>query len=176
MATNSEVLKIMVILGNAYPVNKLEKTSADLYITLLEDIPGEILLQGVLEHIAHSAWFPTIAELREAACTILEGVDPAPDAHQAWAEVLAELERVGSYAMTYGEELRFSHPLVREVVDQFGWLHLCRSENTIADRAHFVQAYTERLKHRRRTLRQLPSTQQLIASKQCQQGQLPEAG
>jgi len=46
MATNSEVLKIMVILGNAYPANKLEKTSADLYITLLGDIPGEILLQG----------------------------------------------------------------------------------------------------------------------------------
>ena len=35
----------------------------------------------------------------------------------------------------------FDNPITTQVVEQLGWRYLCLSENPVADRAHFVQAY-----------------------------------
>ncbi len=152
MASETEILKIMAILTAAYPNSGANDGTIPLYARLLSDIPGELLQQAAFAHIATSKFFPTIAELRQAALDVQEAADPLPDAHAAWGEVLREMDRVG-WLTTFGETLQFSHPLIAEVVHLFGWQRLCASENTVSDRAQFLAAYTARLDRYRQEAR-----------------------
>ena len=104
------------------------------YFRALADIPDEALIQAVSEHIAHNDEFPTIAGLRRLA---LAGQHPAPG--DAWGEVVRQMQAVGRYRTP-----AFSHPLITQAVDQVGgWQALCKSDNLVADRAHFLRIYEE---------------------------------
>lgn len=104
------------------------------YFMALADIPDEVLIQAVSEHIAHSDEFPTIAGLRRLA---LAGQYPAPG--DAWGEVARQMQEVGRYRTPV-----FSHSVITQAVDQVGgWQALCESDNLVADRAHFLRIYEE---------------------------------
>ena len=50
---------------------------------------------------------------------------------------------------------KFENPLAEQVVQQLGWRYLCLSENPVADRAHFVQAYQAMAERQRQSARRL---------------------
>lgn len=54
----------------------------------------------------------------------------------AWGDVLREVGRTGRYRRP-----QFSDAVTARVVDRLGWVELCDSENTVADRARFVELY-----------------------------------
>ena len=165
MATSHEIVKSLVMFGMAYPkeaAHYKDQAVIALWVKMLSDISGELLLHAVQECIATLTWFPKIAEVRQVAFEIQQAAAPIPDAHTAWGEVLRELERVG-HCTQYGLSLQFSHPLIREVVDQFHWLRLCESENLISDRAQFIQAYSHRHEALLTKTRRLDQTRQYIA-------------
>ncbi len=100
----------------------------------LGDLPLRALEAAVLMHVSTNRWFPTIAELREAALSVREG--GIPTAVEAWAEVMKAFEFVGYYGIP-----QWSHPAITKTVDAMGWQNLCLSENAMADRAHFMRLY-----------------------------------
>ena len=136
MATEIDILRVIKLLGDVYPSYKLSSSAIEVYVRLLEDIPSQILELSALDHISHSTFFPSIAELRSAAFSIIEAADPIPTAYEAWSEVQVKIRQVGHF-----NSPQFDNPLISHVVDQLGWRYLCLSENPVADRAHFVQAY-----------------------------------
>jgi len=136
MATVAEIVPILKTLGDVYPSFRLSGSAIEVYAQLLADIPGAVLEQAALDHISRSNYFPTIAELRSAAFNIIEASNPTPTDYEAWAEVQAEIRRVGHCGQP-----KFENPLAEQVVQQLGWRYLCLSENPMADRAHFIQAY-----------------------------------
>ena len=161
MATRSEVIRILAVLSAAYPKEAAaygEKTvTGELYIRMLADIPGQWLEAGALQHISNSTWFPLIAELRNAAFDLQESVQPLPDAYAAWAEVRNLIPRI-----THLGTPTFSHPLIQETVDLFGWRYLCLSEDMVPDRAHFIKAYEMKVEQRRAAMQRHKEIADLI--------------
>lgn len=66
-----------------------------------------------------------------------------PDADEAWAEVRTQVQRRGRWAAFSEDPLVWSHPLVGQAVERFGWESLCGSTNEVADRAHFLRMYDQ---------------------------------
>ena len=159
MATEIETLRVLKILGDIYPSFHLSSSAIEVYVQMLSDIPGAILEQAALDHISRSTFFPAIAELRQAAFNILEAANPIPTDYEAWAEVQAEIRRVG-----HSGKPQFKNPLAAQVVEQLGWRYLCFSENPVADRAHFVQAYQALAERQRYSTRRLQAVTQFIAA------------
>lgn len=157
MASELEVLQILMLLSNAYPSFELRHATADVYVRLLASLPTRLLEKAALEHIGKSNFFPTVAELRNTAYGIQEEVLSIPDAHEAWAEVQAEIVRVGHL-----DQPEFSSELIAEASERIGWRTLCLSENPVADRAHFVQAYQSLVEQSRREIRRLPEVKEFI--------------
>lgn len=157
MASEIEILQILHMVGMAYPSARIAESTLTVYITLLSDLSAELIHASACEHIARSNFFPTIAELRDGVFGMNKRLSPVPDAHAAWAEVQAEIVRIGQRG-----EPCFSHALIADIVDLFGWRYLCLSENSISDRSHFVQAYQARLTDAHTAARMLPQTRQLL--------------
>jgi hypothetical protein len=162
MASEIEILRVLKILGDVYSSYHLSSSAVEVYVRLLADIPGEVMERAALEHIGHSKYFPAIAELRTAAFDILEAITPLPSDYEAWGEVQAEIRRVG-----HVQPPEFSHELIAQAVDLLGWRYLCLSENPVADRAHFVQAYQALREGRRRDTRRLKMVSDFIAALQA---------
>ncbi len=162
MATIPEITNILKVLASAYPTFALKEPTTRLYLTLLEDLPGKLLHAAALEHISRSPFFPTIAELRQAAFDLVPNQPgQPPEAHSAWSEVLQAFDSSG-----YLEEPTFSHLLISMAVQALNWQALCRSDNPIADRSHFVQVYQALLEQRKAELRRSPEVQKhLLALK-----------
>jgi len=112
MATELETLRVLKILGDIYPSFHLSSSAIEVYVQMLSDIPGSVLEQAALDHISRSTFFPAIAELRSAAFNILEAANPIPTDYEAWAEVQAEIRRVG-----HSGKPQFRNPLAAQVVE-----------------------------------------------------------
>lgn len=167
MATQPlEALKIIQMLGEVYPSYQLSKGAIKTYLRLLADLPPDLLEQAALDHMARSAFFPTIAELRAAAFELLESAHPGPSAYDAWGQVQETICRIGHI-----EQPTWEDPLVGKVVNALGWRYLCLSDNPIADRSHFVQAYQALAERRRQEQRRPLEVQRYLA---LQDGGLPE--
>jgi CDP-glycerol glycerophosphotransferase (TagB/SpsB family) len=159
-----DFLQVWNLLAIAYP-NYCREQSAEtlaqtlkLYWQLLADLPIEQLKSAALRHVATSKFFPSVAELRDAAATL--ALTPAQTAVEAWGEVLAAMGDVRYYIYDdHYETPQFANPITNRLVRSMGWRDLCRSENAVADRARFTQAY-EQLAARQRSEAALPETLQ----------------
>jgi hypothetical protein len=136
VATEIEILRVLKLLGDVFPSYQLSSSAVEVYVRLVSDLPGLVLEQAALDHISRSTFFPSIAELRSTAFSIIEAADPVQNEYDAWADVQEEIHKLG-----YCNPPQFDNPITAQVVDQLGWRDLCLSENPVADRAHFVQAY-----------------------------------
>jgi len=169
-ATQIDVLKVLKLLGEAYPTFQLSRASIEVYVGLLTDLPAALLEQAALEHISRSAFFPTIAELRGAAFDLLEAVHPSLSAHEAWLVVQDEIQRTG-----HAGQPEFADPLLIRAVDALGWRQLCLSDNPIADRAHFVQIYQALIERQKQEQRRPLDVRRFIALQAGSPTVLPES-
>ena len=151
MSNTEETVLILSLLGASYPNFELKEPTINAYVCLLEDLPAKTLERAALEHIGRSKFFPTIAELRQAAFDLLEAGSPLPEGHEAWQTVLSEVERVG-----HAGKPEFDSPLIAKAVETLGWRTICLSDNVSIERAHFMQVYSGLVAKERDLLRQLP--------------------
>ena len=75
MGTPSEILDNLERLTYAYPSQKLERQTLEVYLEKLADIPGYLLERAVDKHIKSSKWFPRVAELRDTATDLAHTQD-----------------------------------------------------------------------------------------------------
>jgi hypothetical protein len=148
MATPPEIEKALTVLSYAYPNFDLPKETVQIYIRLLADLDFELLKAATLQCATINKFFPTVAEIRAAATELQAMAEGVPSGIEAWGQVLRQMRDVGSYGRP-----SFSHPLIDSIVHQFGWKNLCLSENSVSDRARFLDAYaqalqSENIKHR----------------------------
>jgi hypothetical protein len=151
MATFKMIMRTLSVLAAAYPTFDLKPETIKVYVRLLEDLPDSLIEQAAIAHIASSTFFPTVAELRKAALVLLDGQNPLPTALEAWSEVEEQVRRTG-----YLGKPSFSNPLITRTVSAIGWQNICRSENPVADRAHFLNGYAQLCERERNQMRLLP--------------------
>jgi hypothetical protein len=131
--TPAETTKVLALLKASYPRQAVGRDNMKAYALMLGDLPFADVQRAVVRHVAESNWFPSIAELREAATG---AASSAPDFDEAWAEVCSEIRRVGNYGRP-----EFSHPAVAAAVDAVGWRNLCLSTTPGVERAAFRDCY-----------------------------------
>jgi len=152
MATLAEIKVIMGTMSIAYPNYVAKEGTPDIYHMILSDLPKDALEAGARSYLASSnAFFPSPGQWRQASLDIML-TNSAPSAIEAWGEILAQFTTCGYY-----NDPVFSHPLIERIVNQFGWKNLCMSENQIADRARFIQAYEASVITANADVRMLPS-------------------
>lgn len=140
MATPNDIQQIINMFLAAFPNFKPSSLTPEVYFRTLQDIPSDELKAGVLHCITQSgrAFAPSIGEIRGAVSDLRRASANVPSSYDAWQEVCRQIVNVGSYGTP-----AFSSPLIERTVKNLGWRNLCMSENQVADRARFVQAYEQ---------------------------------
>lgn len=181
MATKEGVGRAFVLLRRAYPdhVQRYLPTKDDMaeqmdfYQRLLTDVPDEVLLAATQSHIAASQWWPKVSELREKAFDILCGESGMPSAFEAYAMVRRRLAyspdgyfRNGKH-ISVDELPEFRANPIPDVVHKAvegcgGWAMFRASENEVADRARFYQAYETAVRRLRQRAEMLPAVADAI--------------
>ncbi len=119
----------------AYPNNKATEGTVAVYVDRLKEIPAAELQVVVNQCIDESEFLPTVAKIKEMHRQMKSPVS-ADLAQQGWESVTKAIAGVGMWGTP-----NFKDPIVKRVVDAFGWLNLCMSDNQMADRAQFVKFY-----------------------------------
>lgn len=155
MTQEQEIIQCLAMLKLAYPRQELEEGTIDIYEMALCDIDPALLKTAVLQHIAASKWFPTVAELRESALGIVNYATGQVTAGEAWGELMAMFRRGYSH---YRVPDFAEQPLIGKALAAIGgWGYLCASENTVADRARFIEVYNQLLRRQQDDAMMLPA-------------------
>jgi hypothetical protein len=148
-----EAAKLVAMLSAAYRDAKLNAEASQVYEAMLADLDFGLAQEAVWRLIRTSKWLPTVAEIRQTAADIERG--PVRRGAEAYADVIAEIRRVGSYGTP-----RFADPVTAECVKAMTWRGLCLGDNEAADRARFIELYDSLAARQRVDIvagRQLPS-------------------
>jgi len=149
-----EVAKLFTAMTTAYPNTQITSATVSVYVSMLKDIPLEILGPAIQQSMAESEFLPTIARIRDKALYLTRPVAPEP--LEAWGIVVKEIQHTGFYCSPH-----FDDPVIAKAVDCIGWQTLCSSENQVADRAHFSQIYESLLRRAENDRRMLPAARHL---------------
>lgn len=146
--TDQEFAEVMLAVTGLWPNWQANKPTYAVADRLLAGLPYLDVCAAVdALAIESPRFFPGPGELRVRALEVAAPEGGAPSGDEAWGEVVRERHRAGQYAGTALSDraLTFSHPAITAVVDALGWSALCTSENEVADRAHFLRLYAERV-------------------------------
>lgn len=154
MNTEAEIAKLVGVMAVAYPSTQVSDATVEVYVSMLKDIPLDILTASIQQCMAESDFLPTIAKIRERALSLTCQVAPEP--LEAWGIVLKEIQRTGFYRSPV-----FENSIISKAVDCIGWQTLCSSENQVADRAHFSRVYEGLLRQVENDRRMLPVARQI---------------
>ena len=130
---------ITIGIKSAYPASKIleDGASMDFWYMMLKDIPYEVAENAVMEHICTSVYPPNIAEIRKLCMERCR--QPVLSFDDAWGVVQKAMSMYGSWRTE--EAYRTMDALTLSVVKNIGWTRMCQSENPVADRANFREAY-----------------------------------
>ena len=188
MATKEQVVQVLAVAEQMFPrKDRLTPAAAEIYFTLLGDIPVEELIGALQKHALTNKWFPSVSELRELALP-----DNSIDAMEAWGQVRRALaqpreryvyceEYLGIERPSLGSDNYWTQvgamndhlarcmnckkeptrtlvdPVAMRVAEGMGLDYLRRSDNEMADRAHFMRAYQQTAQRERLTNLTLPA-------------------
>ena len=163
------VIKLLTLVSKAYPHSKADGATFALYAKALEPLSYDEINAGVTKCMRKCKFFPTVAEIFEAAESMKKTAagNGKPDAGEAWREAMKNVKRNGDY-----RPWRYSCPEIEIAVKRFGKMDLIMLESAGVNtaRAQFMRIYNSELEREaereenRRILKQLgaQSVQSLI--------------
>lgn len=125
--------------------------TAALWEKALNDMDYPTAEKALIKVLSTSRFFPTIADIREAAAQIT--TPRVMDAMEAWGLIVQAIRKHGMYRQKEG--LESLPPDVREMANRFTWRELCLNENPDTMRAQFRMAWETQSK-RENEMRQIP--------------------
>jgi hypothetical protein len=134
-------------LFNIHPAHKTKgftEESCLSYQRILQDIPGEILMAAAVDQAAKKEWFPSAAELREAAFDIMHAKHERLTDGEAWGLFMQTCKSEGWRPRAVFEALQEKHPLLALAAQQIGIRAIAQSNVDVegVHRAHFLKIYT----------------------------------
>jgi len=146
--THTEIIALVTLATAAYPSaqTKDPEPIATAWGMMLPDIPYPIAKAAVIRVCRSSKFFPSVAEIVEAAQELDPRYEKLPTAAEAWEEVSRLIRNSGPNRFPV-----YSCDTVRRAAQAIGMAQLCWGENQEANRAHFLRIYESmRAKHRER--------------------------
>lgn len=141
--TREEIIAVLALLKANYSGALKDMTRQDaegkinIWTMMFADVDKESMNIAIQKIIATNKYFPTIAEVREVLAEI--NTIRVIDSGEAWGEVISAIRNYG-----WNNECKALESMsenTRNVVKRMGWQDLCRSENIMTDRAHFLKMY-----------------------------------
>ncbi len=175
MATEAVVKGMLAAFAKNWPEKAdhcaSEKTVA-FWTEYLADMDDGLLRAAGKTILSEAHYFPRLADVREMAFRLQADVVGLPDAYQAWAMVKKWMSRP---ATLFHRGVRYRRkplpPVIRQAVDGIGGVEmLALSENDMADRARFVEAYNNLVARMRHQATMLPEVRDTVRA-----AALPEA-
>lgn len=120
--------------------HKRQEDIALAYESLLGDLTYEQCNAALRVLLQSSKWMPSVADIRATANELAAG--PVKAGAEAWGLVLKAIGRYGSYRKP-GVDFQFDDAATARCVAALGWEELCLSENSVSDRARFIEAYDQ---------------------------------
>lgn len=137
-----------------------------------DDIADDLLSAASKTVITESTFFPKVAEVRKMAFTLQKDGLNLPDAEAAWGFLLRWM-RATSYILGKDGVARKKPPLpppIQRAVEYLGGVdEIGRSDNPVADRARFIEAYRRVMERAEHQVTMLPEVRKLV-----QRAALPE--
>ena len=161
---DQDVMRILGVLVAAFPNNKVAKETMDVYKLTLADIPLDVLEAATLQIITTAKFFPAVSEIRDAAHSIMLGLNKIPSAFEAWQEAVEHC-RQGNYD-------GYSHPLIERAVKVIGIPYWQSMETTdeMATRAQFIRVYDSLFNRAVDDTKMLPRVKEFSNNYQLQSG------
>lgn len=134
-----EVINLLGLAAANYP-NMQEKDlrpTATLWEKMLSDMPYKVAEDALIRVLSTAKFFPTIAEIREAA--VVNTGQQLPTAGEAYEKVLKAIRWFGSYREE--EALDTLDEITRKATQAIGWKSLCLSEEPDVVRGQWRKAY-----------------------------------
>ena len=128
-----------------------DKYSIRFWYSMLGHLNFKVAENAVQQLAATSKYPPQISDILQKAAE-MDG-DVIDDPGVAWQLVMKAVRNYGSYRPKEAKESL--PPIVRDAVEQIGYMELCTSDNITADRAHFFRVY-ETLRERTMNARKMP--------------------
>lgn len=149
-----EVINLLGIATANFPSMQQRdmKPTAVLWEKSLSDIPYDVAEKAVLKVLSTSKFFPTIAEIREAAVQLTQ--PRRLDAIEAWELIVQAIRKYGVYREAAA--LKSLPDDVAEMARRFTWWELCMNENPDTLRAQFRMAWETQSK-REKEIKSLPA-------------------
>jgi len=166
VATKETIAKAMRLLYANWPDQQRGKATAELYYQMLKDLPDATIAAAVRQRIAESnPFFPRVGEIRQLAIDIASGADEVMPAPEAWGKLLRWIRRYGGGYQFW--DAKGPHdppglpPLVKKAADAIGGVdYIGMSENLVADRARFIEAYQIYVQRARARVGMLPEVKE----------------
>lgn len=111
MSYSNNTERIINLLFAAYPQASKNEETVNVYISMLEDIPAPLLNKTIKKCICEQKFLPSVAEIREAAMSLMGTVDPSRKV-KTWQEAQTEISKGLSRTWFVGclGEVPFDHP------------------------------------------------------------------
>jgi hypothetical protein len=133
-------VKLLTPLVLAYPAAKITNDTVKVYATALSELTELELKAGVMKCMRTCKFFPSIAEIMEAAQQMVEVATgtACKDGDEAWNEVQRQMQE----AFVYKKPV-FSTPEIEKAALSMGWIGLCETptDNIATVRAQFLKMY-----------------------------------
>jgi hypothetical protein len=142
----SEAARLVAVMIVAYPAqgSKLtpdqQVTLASVFADALSDFTYEQCNAALRVLIQTRQFMPTIAEIRTTVLDLERG--PVRSGGDTWGAVLNAMKSKGAYRIP-GVDFTFDDTVTATCVQRLGWRELCLSENTVSDRARFIELYDQ---------------------------------
>lgn len=166
MASKETIAKAMRLLFANWPDQQRGKATTELYYQMLRDLPDETIEAAVRQRIAsENPFFPRVGEIRQAAIDIASGADSVMPAPEAWGKLLRWIRRYGGGYQYWTASGPTDPPqlpeLVKKAADAIGGVrYIGMSENLVADRARFIEAYNVFVERERARIGMLPEVRE----------------
>lgn len=139
--TTAETKRLVAMLGATWPRQEIQQATLEVYAWALADLDFELAQAAVKRLVQTSRFFPTVAEIREAA---IRGRVSLPAPEEAWGIVRRAIGRYGSY-----RKPSFDCDEIDAAVSDIGWGALCLAEEADpSHRARFCAAFAARASRR----------------------------
>lgn len=142
MNKEAEIVRLLRSYISAFPRADMKDTAFVIYARALSVLSVEEVNAAMLKLLRTAKFWPTVAEIFEAAKSVRESAtgEAMPTAAEAWGEVQELAKR-----LFLDKPWTFSHDAIRKTVELFGKRELCiyDEDSTGIVRGQFIRMYNE---------------------------------
>lgn len=149
--------ELWTVLTAAYPNMKTPAATIEVYHRALADLDAELCEAAILDCVSKCKFFPTVAELREAAARLAVGADTRKPALEAWGDVRRAVDAYGTHGWDSARDILDAQ--TADAIHALGWQSFCQSDvdEEMSWRARFVELYDQLGRRDVRRVQMLPA-------------------